>query len=82
MASKQEFPVRVSKGTGDNKVTRTAHSPIALAQLQTEGFKIEGERRTASPQKQAEKPAEQKQAEKPAEQRPAEKSADKSADQK
>lgn len=77
MASKQEFPVRVSKGTGDNKVTRTAHSPIALAQLQTEGFKIEGERRTASPQKQAEKPAPQKQAEKPAE-----KSADKSADQK
>ena len=78
MASKQEFPVRVSKGTGDNKVTRTAHSPIALAQLQTEGFKIEGERRTASPQKRAEKPAEQK----PAEQKPAEKSADKSADQK
>ena len=78
MASKQEFPVRVSKGTGDNKVTRTAHSPIALAQLQTEGFKIEGERRAAAPQKQAEKPAEQK----PAEQKPAEKSAGKSADQK
>ena len=73
MASKQEFPVRVSKGTGDNKVTRTAHSPIALAQLQTEGFKIEGERRSAPAQKQAQKPAEQK---------PAEKSADTSAEQK
>lgn len=72
MASKQEFPVRVTKGTGDDKVTRTAHSPIALAQLQTEGFKIEGERRAAAPQKQAEKPAE----------KPAEKSAGKSADQK
>ena len=72
MASKQEFPVRVTKGTGDDKVTRTAHSPIALAQLQTEGFKIEGERRAAAPQKQAQKPAE----------KPAEKSAGKSADQK
>lgn len=57
MTSKQEFPVRVSKGTGDDKVTRTAHSPIALAQLQTEGFKIEGERRSASAKKSAGKSA-------------------------
>lgn len=50
MASKQaqEFPVRVTKGTGKDKVTRTAHSPIAFEQLKTEGFKVEGKEQKQS----------------------------------
>lgn len=37
----QDFPVRVTKGTGKDKIVRTAHSVIALRQLETEGFKVE-----------------------------------------
>lgn len=57
----KEFPVKVSKGTGDDKVTRHAHSPIAFRQLETQGFKVEGGGKKAQPaqqgQSQAAKPA-------------------------
>lgn len=71
MASKvpSEFPVILEK----DGAKRTAHSPIAYNQLQTQGFKLEGK---APAKKQADKPAE-KSAEKPAE-----KADSKSADSK
>lgn len=45
MADPKSFPVRVTKGSGDDKITRTAHSIIAFRQLATQGFVEEGKRK-------------------------------------
>lgn len=42
-----EFPVRVVGTLDGRKVTRTAHSIIALRQLETEGFTLEPVRKSS-----------------------------------
>ena len=42
MAAKDptSFPVKMTKGTGKDKVVRHAHSPIAYQQLKTQGWNL------------------------------------------
>ena len=51
MATKlpENFPVKVTKGSGDDKVTKHAHSAISFRQLESQGFKPEGEKKAQRP---------------------------------
>lgn len=67
MAAKlpENFPVKVTKGSGNDKVTKHAHSAISFRQLESQGFRLEGEKK-APAQRSSAPQAEEKKVQAPA----------------